>query len=60
MHGLESRLFQLEKEECGVGKECSHEKRMEASWFGAAKVVVVKKKKKKKRNEIKNDEEERL
>ena len=53
MHGLESRLFQLVKEECGVGEECSHEKRMEASWFGAAKVVVVKKN----RNEIKNDEE---
>lgn len=42
LHGLESRMFQLEKEDDEdkeeEAEECSQEKRSEASWFEAAKV----------------------
>jgi hypothetical protein len=31
LHGVESRLFQLDKEEGIEGEECSQEKRIEAS-----------------------------
>lgn len=37
LHGLGLRMFQFEKEEGGgVGEVCSHENRIEASWFAAA------------------------
>lgn len=38
LHGVESRMFQSDKEEGGGGvvvELCSHEKRSEASWFAA-------------------------
>lgn len=55
LHGVESRLFQLEKKEGGEEEECSQEKRMEASWLGEAKEVD---RRVGRRVRIKNDKEE--
>ena len=57
LHGVESRLFQLEKEEDIEGEGCSQEKRIEASWFGIA-AAEVKRRVEKRVFRIKNDNEE--